>query len=128
MFSFSSLNKVAYKTKPVEDVEYIKLSELELGKVYKVFALYLHTGKYGVQASALIDNGQRIVNLPNSKVSEIESLNQNEDAVNAINAGACGLKTYEYHSSKYNKNFVSFDWVDMLEAAPEQSQEQDLPF
>lgn len=94
---------------------YVKLEELykENGSeyVYKVLGLYINSGKYGEQGTAVLDSVQ--VNLPMHLTETIRNIRENEDVVEDINKGKVGFKIYKYEPKKYNTTSYSIVWVEL---------------
>lgn len=109
---FNKGHKFTFRTSG--DVTYKKLSEIYENdeKTYKVYALYQHISKFGLNSVVAISENV-LVDLPkhlNENITEI--LNDNE-AIEAINNGLVGFTIYRYTNKKYNKTGYSIRWVDI---------------
>lgn len=117
-FKFSNLNKGnKFTFKPEKDFSYISLKELlqinkgDLEVVYPVRALYVNkSSKFGPQGLVALD--ECYVNLPKHMLEDVESIIDSEEAVEAVNAGQCGMKIRPYED-RNGRDQLSIDWVDI---------------
>lgn len=117
-FNFSSLNKVSkFDFKPGKDFSYLSLKELlaanggDLSVVYIVRALYVNkSSKYGAQGLIALDDCY--VNLPKHLMEDVEIIMDNPEAVEAVNAGRCGIKIRPYED-RNGKGQLSIDWANV---------------
>ena len=113
MFSATKFNtgkagRFTYKIP--ENTPFVKLKDLPVGTVQTVRLVYINTkGNYGEEPVAVTDKA--IVNLPKHLVDTVKAMIDDDEAVEAINAGQVGFKPYEYDGK--NGHGVSVEWVDI---------------
>ena len=91
---------------------YVKLAELELGKVYTVQSLYINRkSKFGPNPVAAITEGV-YANLPSYMTEEVLDIIANASDVDDINAGKVGFIVEEFE--KDGKILRGIKWVDVL--------------
>ena len=115
---FNKSNRIEWGIK-TENLPFKKLSELASEKieVVKVRGFYLTNTKFGKQANMITDSS--IVNCPMSLTDTIESILNDNDAINAIKNGECYVKIRMYHPKTYNKDCYTFDFVSESEVYTE---------
>lgn len=111
MFNFESLNKNNKKfdfDMTGKSFTYVKPSELNPDEVYTVRMFYVNKkGKYGDAPCAVLDGN--IVNLPSHLLEDVKNIISNPEAVEAVNAGKCGIQSYSYE--KDGKDYYSINFV-----------------
>lgn len=121
-FNKNSFEKIEWKVN-TKDFTFKKLSDFfsQGVKTIQVFGFFFTKSEnYGLQPVAITIDC--LVNLPIHKRDVISDMLKNEDCVNAIRNGECGLKLREYNS-KYNKVCYDFDFVD-TPATPKTTEEK----
>lgn len=114
MFNFGQLNK-SFDSKFVNQVDtdvYIKISEMG-DSVYTVYGMFINpNGKFGKHGCLQIEQeGVRVwVSLPSGLNDTISSIMNDDNAIEAVNAGICGVRARGYHSKKYNKDCWTVDF------------------
>lgn len=94
---------------------YASLADLynQYGKdhVYPLLGIYINTkGKYS-DAPVFATDGV-LVNIPSHMLDVSKQIMNDDEAIEAINAGHAGFRIYSYHDDKHNKNCWSVDFVD----------------
>lgn len=90
---------------------YKKLSEFDSGSVIKIRGFFLIKDNLngGLQAIGITDNCY--INLPKHKEEVIESILNDDEAIEGIKNGECFIKVYTYKSKTYNKDCVDFNFL-----------------
>lgn len=101
-----------YTHELAEDAGYKKLTDLEIGKTYPIYGLFINKkSKYGDHPVAV---GYKFYyDLPKHAVEQVKEVMQDEEATEAINNGHVGIVPTTYHDKERNKDFVGFDFVDI---------------
>lgn len=115
-FDFSQVNKKQLFDIDTEGFEYFSLEELydESGededKVYPVYALYINTkGKF--EDAPVVALEDRYVNLPANQMEAANAILDSDEAIEAINAGHCGIMIRKYFKKKFDRWCYTVDWV-----------------
>ena len=81
-------------------------------KQYKVLGLFTNnSGKFGIEPVAIVDGF--LVNLPRHLLVAVQQMLDSDEIIQYIKDGHCGFKIYQYHSSRYNKDAYSIEWLDI---------------
>lgn len=91
-----------------ENFEYLKCSDLEENKTYKVFGYFSSTGMYGKQYTLVTD--KFFLNLPKYMVDDMEELT--EEDIKDIKNGKVGVMRNDY-KSKQGRKCSTVTWVDL---------------
>ena len=79
---------------------------------HKVLGLFTNKGgKYGPEPVAIIDGF--LVNLPRHLVDTVQQMLDSDEIVQYIKDGHVAFTIYQYHSSKYNRDAYSVEWLDI---------------
>ena len=120
MFTAEKFNKggaLQFTNRLPENAPYMKLKQLEAGRVYKINGLYISTkGNYGETPIACLDDMG--VYLPKHLLDTVNEMRKDEECVAAINAGRVGIKPYIYKSKK-GEDCFSVNWVDIKDDTPD---------
>ena len=106
-----------YQWPTKEEATYAKLQGLydvnNTDKVFTVRALLIGTkGKFGDEPVIGLDNNI-IVNCPKHMVEVINMMLEDDDAIEAINAGKLGFKVRTYVDKTFGKLCYAVEWVDI---------------
>lgn len=113
MKKFEQFNKKVFTHNiDTADFEYYKLEALYKAKpdaTHKIHALYKNTkGEYGPSYAALLD--KFFVNLPSHLNDTCDQIVGDDEFVEMINDGKCGIKPRKYTDNK-GKERYSIEWV-----------------
>lgn len=86
--------------------EFKNLSDLELGKEYRVLGFFVTNGMFGETPVVVIDEYN--VNLPTHRLQAVTSIMADSDATDEINAGHLLMRVYEYESHGGKHRSASF--------------------
>ena len=117
MFNFTSLNKGAKFNFNTNDLPYADIKDVFFKAngndlTYRVRAIYINRkSKFGESPVIALDNC--LINLPQHTMEQVEGILSNDEAIAGINNGECGIKIYQYNSTKYNKVCYSVEWVNI---------------
>ena len=118
-FSFAKFNKERLFQVDTSDYDYLKLEDLYArdgeGAVYPVLGLYIGTKSKFDAETPIIATDESYVNLPVHQLAEIKAMLEDRDAVNAINAGACGFTIEKFHQKRFDIDCYSAKWCDYNE-------------
>ena len=104
-------NKGSVFNVKLDGTESVKLADLPLDTVIKVFAImFTSKGEYG-KSAFLVIAGNRTVYLPKHKLKECEEIVQDETAVQDIKDGKVGITVETYEDSTGATRY-STRWVD----------------
>ena len=110
--SFESPFKVQIPT----DVEFCKLADLDINATYRLVTCYINSkSKFGAHPVAgVIDNDGilLVVSLPRHLTDVFSEILDEPKYIEAINAGECNFKIKQCHSRKYNKDFLTIEFID----------------
>lgn len=104
-FDFNSMNKGGKKFdfQLPKDAPYEKLQEMTPGDIFQVMGLFISKSKNKkfkdhpvAIISAKNDFGGFYLDLPEHTTETVKEILNNPDAVDAINAGVCGIQITEY--------------------------------
>lgn len=116
---FSDLNKSfesPFKVQIPNDVQYYKLSDLDVNDSYQLVTCYINNkSKYGAHPVAGVvdvDGVLLMVSLPRHLTDVFHDIMNEPKYIEAINAGECRFKIKECHSKKYNKDFLTIEFLD----------------
>lgn len=118
MFNFESLNTATkYDYVFPENTEYFKLKDLDKDSVYIIRNIFFNTkSKFGEQALVgITDKDEKhcyYITMPNYSVQMMKEINENSDAIDAINEGHCGIKLRPYKSKKFGEQ-MGFVFVNL---------------
>lgn len=99
-----------------EGFEYIKLSTLfeENGadKVYPIYKLFINRkGSFGDHPVVATETFN--IDLPEHLTDTVNQMINDDEAVDAINAGKVGIKIYSYESKNFKRTCYSVNFVDI---------------
>ena len=81
-------------------------------KQYKVLGLFTNNGgKFGTEPVAIVDGF--LVNLPRHLLDAVQQMLDSDEIVQYIKDGHVAFKIYQYHSTKYNRDAYSIEWLDI---------------
>ena len=116
---FSELNKSfesPFKVQIPNDVEFYKLSDLDVNDSYQLVTCYINSkSKYGAHPVAGVvdvDGVLLVVSLPRHLTDVFCDIIDEPKYIEAINAGECRFKIKKCHSKKYNKDFLTIEFLD----------------
>lgn len=116
---FSELNKSfesPFKVQIPDDVQYYKLSDLDVNDSYQLVTCYINSkSKYGAHPVAGVvdvDGVLLVVSLPRHLTDVFCDIMDEPKYIEAINAGECRFKIKKCHSKKYNKDFLTIEFLD----------------
>ena len=79
---------------------------------YKVLGLFTNNGgKFGTEPVVIVDGF--LVNLPRHLLVAVQQMLDSDEIIQYIKDGHCGFKIYQYHSSRYNRDAYSIEWLDI---------------
>ena len=117
MSRFSELNKSfesPFTAVIPDDIEYKKLSDLDVNESYKMLACFINTkSKYGEHGVAtVLDSDGYVFNasLPKHLNEVIEIILKDDGLIDEINNGTCTFHVRECTSKKYNRTFYTIDF------------------
>ena len=114
---FTKINKVAVFKNAKKDLSFKKIGDIQQGEIYKVNGIFPYTSKFGKQYFLSLErygeNDFFNFNLPKDQNETAGLLLKNEEAIQAINKGECGVTIRQYYSKKYEKQCVSIEWVNI---------------
>lgn len=93
----------------IENFEYIKIKDLEVGKTYTIHGCFTHKKSNFGETGVLILS-DCLLDVPSHKCEEINSLREDEKAIELIKAGKCAIEVYEYKDNK-NVDRLSYNLV-----------------
>ncbi|MBQ1297312.1 MAG: hypothetical protein IIY21_24925 [Clostridiales bacterium] len=97
----------------IENWEFKRLSDLEVGGIYQICGLYINTkSKFGDHPVAMCTE-EFLVDLPQNMTEEVKKIIADDDDISDIVEGKVGMKVTEYHSDKYNRDCLGVQWVDV---------------
>ena len=116
---FSDLNKSfesPFKVQIPSDVEFCKLADLDINASYRLVSCYINSkSKFGAHPVAGVIDGDGIllvVSLPRHLNNTFEIILGEPKYIELINAGECYFKIKQCHSRKYNKDFLTIEFID----------------
>lgn len=124
-FDFTKVNRNTqsqFTYKLPENTEFVKLSDLGTKEnidnevPFEVRILYINSkGKFNPHPVACVvsDDKATLVDLPENLTDTVKTIIDDPDAVEAINNGQCGFTVRSYHSSKYNRDCFTVDFVNL---------------
>ena len=111
---FTTIINVAAFKNAEKDLSFKKIGYIQQGEIYKVNGIFPYTSNFGRQYFLSLESGENDFfnfNLPKDQNENAEMLLKNEEAIQAINKGECGVAIRQYYSKKYKKQCVSIEWV-----------------
>ena len=112
MQRFNHNNIFDVETSGFKWVDLKTLFDTDPEKQYKVLGLFTNnSGKFGTEPVAIVDGF--LVNLPRHLLVAIQQMLDSDEIIQYIKDGHCGFKIYQYHSSRYNKDAYSIEWLDI---------------
>lgn len=112
MSKFNRQNLFDVDTK---DFKWVKLEELfntDPQKQYKVLGVFInHKSKFGDSPVAIIDGF--LVNLPRHELDQVKDMLDDNEIIQYIRDGHVAFSVYEYHSTTYNRDAYSVEWLDI---------------
>ena len=112
MQRFNHNNIFDVETSGFKWVDLKTLYDTDPEKQYKVLGLFTNnSGKFGVEPVAIVDGF--LVNLPRHLLVAVQQMLDSDEIIQYIKDGHCGFKIYQYHSSRYNKDAYSIEWLDI---------------
>ena len=116
---FSDLNKSfesPFKVEIPSDVEFCKLADLDINDSYQLVSCYINSkskfGAHPVAGVVDVDGVLLVVSLPRHLTDVFCNILDEPKYIEAINAGECRFKIKQCHSKKYNKDFLTIEFVD----------------
>lgn len=118
MSVFANLNKSfesPFTVNPPEDAEYKKLSDLIPNAIYTMVSCYINPkskfGEHGI--AGVIDTDGVIFNLslPKHLNDVVTGILGDETYIDGVNAGECKFKIKSCHSNKYNRDFITIEFI-----------------
>lgn len=95
-----------------DNLPFIKLSEVPVGKVYEVKEVFINRkGKFGPTATVTTEDAR--INVPNHIMKDIEIILGSQEMIDAINEGHCGFKRIENYTDRNGTSRVSGTFVDL---------------
>lgn len=112
MQRFNHNNIFDVETSGFKWVDLKTLYDTDPEKQYKVLGLFTNnSGKFGTEPVAIVDGF--LVNLPRHLLVAVQQMLDSDEIIQYIKDGHCGFKIYQYHSSRYNKDAYSIEWLDI---------------
>ena len=112
MQRFNHNNIFDVETSGFKWVDLKTLYDTDPEKQYKVLGLFTNnSGKFGVEPVAIVDGF--LINLPRHLLVAVQQMLDSDEIIQYIKDGHCGFKIYQYHSSRYNKDAYSIEWLDI---------------
>ena len=112
MQRFNHNNIFDVETSGFKWVDLKTLYDTDPEKQYKVLGLFTNnSGKFGTEPVAIVDGF--LVNLPRHLLVPVQQMLDSDEIIQYIKDGHCGFKIYQYHSSRYNKDAYSIEWLDI---------------
>lgn len=117
MSIFEKLNKnfeSPFKVVPPEDIEYCKLSDLQLNTKYTMLACFMNNkAKYGEHGVATCLNENTVFNLslPKHLNDVVRCILENEKYIQLINEEECIFYVEEKTSKKYNRTYRTIKFI-----------------
>ena len=112
MQRFNHNNIFDVETSGFKWVDLKTLYDTDPEKQYKVLGLFTNnSGKFGTEPVAIVDGF--LVNLPRHLLVPVQQMLDSDEIIQYIKDGHCGFKIYQYHSSRYNKDAFSIEWLDI---------------
>lgn len=112
---FGKLNKQNVFDIDTKNYKWVKLEELyntDPTKKYVLQGVFTSKkSKFGTEPVAIIQGF--LVNLPRHLLDDVNNILDNDDMIGAIKQGKAGFEIYSYHSTTYNKDAYSINWLDM---------------
>lgn len=133
-FNFSKYNSEYSNPFGVDtDREYVKLSDLGDGFIFKVDGLFINNkGKYGSHAVLQANIPYPVnISMPNGMTDMFNEILKDNEAVEGIKAGTCFMKVKQYTSKKYGRVCFTADFVKPQKASEMLEQDSDtaqVPF
>ena len=119
MGMFSDLNKSfesPFKVQIPDDVKFYKLADLDDKISYRLVTCYINSkSKFGAHPVAGVVDSDGIflvVSLPKHLTDVFYDIMDEPKYIEAINAGECHFKIKQCHSRKYNKDFLTIEFID----------------
>lgn len=119
MSLFSALNKSfesPFKVQIPDDVEFCKLADLDINGSYRLVSCYINSkSKFGAHPVAGVvdtDGILLVVSLPRHLTDVFSKILDEPMYIESINKGECYFKIKQCHSRKYNKDFLTIEFVD----------------
>ena len=116
---FSELNKSyesPFKVQIPSDVEFCKLADLDIDTNYRLVSCYINSkSKFGAHPVAGVidtDGIFLVVSLPRHLTDVFSEILDEPKYIEGINAGECYFKIKQCHSKKYNKDFLTIEFID----------------
>lgn len=98
-----------------DDVDFKKLADLDINQTYKLMNCYINTkSKYGEHPIAGVMDSDGIcfnLSLPRHLNEIIRTILGSQDYINAINAGEAFFSVKKCNSKKYNKDFLTIEFI-----------------
>lgn len=117
-FDFNSVNKgeKKFNFELPKDAEYKKLQDMSTGRIMQVMGLFISKSKnpkFSDHPVAVIsennEHGGFFLDLPSHTLDTVKDMINNPEAVDAINAGGCGIQITEYENDL--GKFKGIQWV-----------------
>ena len=119
MSLFAELNKSfesPFKVQIPDDVAFCKLADLADKITYMLVTCYINSkSKFGAHPVAGVvdtDGIFLVVSLPRHLTDTFDKILEEPKYIEAINAGECYFKIKQCHSRKYNKDFLTIEFID----------------
>ena len=116
---FLELNKSfesPFKVQIPDDVDFCKLTDLDINGSYCLVSCYINSkSKFGAHPVAGVidsDGILLVVSLPRHLTGVFSEILDEPKYIEGINAGECYFKIKQCHSRKYNKDFLTIEFID----------------
>ena len=120
---FSELNKSfesPFKFQIPSDMEFCKLEDLDDKVSYKLVSCYINSkskfGPHPVAGAVDSDGIFLVISLPKHLTSIFSDILDEPKYIDGINAGECFFKIKKRHSRKYDKDFLTIEFIDWVSA------------
>lgn len=112
MQQFNHQNIFDVNTSNFKWVTLKKLYDTDPQAKHEVLGLFTNNGgKYGTEPVAIIDGF--LVNLPRHLLDTVQQMLDSNEIVQYIKDKHVAFTIYQYHSSKYNRDAYSIEWLDI---------------
>lgn len=113
-FTTMNIKRVDFKNAR-RDLPFKKVNEVKLNEIYRVNGIFYINDKFGGHYMVSLEKNGDFFNfdLPKSQNETAKAICENDESVNAINNGECGLIIGTYHSKKYNRVCKYVEWTNI---------------
>lgn len=114
--NFEKLNKgqSPFKFQLPKDSSYKKLKDLEVGTQYQIMGLFVNKSKDDEYDDHPVAVGRHFyIDLPSYANDAVQEILSDDEAIEAINAGQCGIEvtSYTIESGKKKGSYHGFKWI-----------------